>query len=156
MVIPSLVTEDDNMLLGLCPYAEEIKETIFHMDAHSAPGPDGFMGIFYKTFWDVIQKDVCVDISSFFNTGVVIFGINSSLMVLIPKVVDAIAIEQFHPIVLSNFSIKIVTKILADRLASIATRIISCNQFGFFKKLNSCIQFFLKITYYDTNITKNK
>ena len=62
-------------------------------------------------------------------------------MILIPKVLDVISIEQFRPIVLSNFCLKIVTKILADWLALIATRIISCNQIGFLKNrsIHDCI-----------------
>ena len=40
------------------------------------------------------------------------------------KVKEAISMEQFRPIVLSNFRMKIITKILADRLALIAARIV--------------------------------
>ena len=54
-------------------------------------------------------------------------------MVLVPKVADAITINQFRHIILSNFCFKIITKILGDRLANIAIRIMSCNQFGFLK-----------------------
>lgn len=130
-VVPSLVSDDDNASLVRCPTFDEIKTTVFSMDGSSAPGPDGFSGIFYQTFWDLIQLDVCAAVHSFFISGFVTPGMNSSFMVLIPKVEKAIAIEQFRLIVLSNFSFKIVTKILADRLSFIATRIISGNQLGF-------------------------
>ena len=54
---------------------------------------------------------------------------------------NAVAIEQLYPIVLSNFNMKIIAKILADRLALITTRIISCQQFGFLKNksISDCI-----------------
>ena len=41
-VVPSLVTDEENDSLLCCPSLDEVKNTIFHMDAHSAPGPDGF------------------------------------------------------------------------------------------------------------------
>ena len=110
------------------------------MDEHSAPSPDGFTGIFYKSFWDVIKHDVCVAVCSCFHSRIVTSGMNSSIMILLPKVSDAISIEQFRPIILSNISFKIVTKIL-DWLTLIATRIISCQQFGFLKNqsISNCI-----------------
>ncbi|KAK3189548.1 hypothetical protein Dsin_029109 [Dipteronia sinensis] len=46
---------------------------------------------------------------------------------------DSITIDQFCPIVLGNFLFKISSKILADRLALIAARIVSPQQFGFIR-----------------------
>ena len=54
---------------------------------------------------------------------------------------NVITIEQFRLIVLSNFSMKIITKILVDHLVVIASKIISSNQFGFIKnrRILDCI-----------------
>ena len=87
------ISDQDNLFLMRCPTHEEIKDTAFHMDAHSAPGPDEFSGVFYKTFSDVVAKDVCAAVQSFFNSGVITSGFNFSLMILIPKVANAITIE---------------------------------------------------------------
>lgn len=46
------------------------------------------------------------------------------MIVLIPKVTGAQAMGEFHPIALASFQFKIVTKILADRLAIITMHII--------------------------------
>ncbi|KAK3193170.1 hypothetical protein Dsin_024480 [Dipteronia sinensis] len=46
---------------------------------------------------------------------------------------DSITIDQFHPIVLGNFFFKVSSKILANRLAQIAARIVSPQQFGFIR-----------------------
>ena len=54
-------------------------------------------------------------------------------MILIPKVPGANSMDRFRPIILSNFLFKVIAKILADRLGTIAFRIISENQFGFLK-----------------------
>jgi len=39
--------------------------------------------------------------------------------------------KDYRPIVVANFKFKIISKILADRLALVAARIISPNQYGF-------------------------
>ena len=41
------------------PFSElEVWETIKKMPLDKAPGPDGFMGRFYKDCWSVIKEDV--------------------------------------------------------------------------------------------------
>lgn len=52
-------------------------------------------------------------------------GFNSSNMVLIPKMRSAFDIGHHRPFVLNNFMFKVITKILANRLASTASRVIS-------------------------------
>jgi len=55
----------------------------------------------------------------------------SNVVSLIPKIQDVESIKDYRPIVVANFKFKIVSKILTDRLALMATRIISPNQYGF-------------------------
>ena len=60
---------------------------------------------------------------------------------LIPKVPGAASMGDFRPIDLANFQLKVITKILADRLALICMRIISPQQRGFVRDRNisSCV-----------------
>ena len=66
-------------------------------------------------------------------------------MVLVPKILKVISIDrfidQFHLIVLSKFLFRILLKILVDRLATIASKIVSHNQFGFLygRYIEDCI-----------------
>lgn len=46
-VIPSLITKEENEVLGKNPSREEIKETIFSMNGDGAPSPDGYGGCFF-------------------------------------------------------------------------------------------------------------
>ncbi|WCJ39165.1 DNAse I-like superfamily protein [Euphorbia peplus] len=140
-IIPSLVSNDDNNMLVQCPTDSEICVSVSSMNGSSAPGPDGFTGVFYQTFWDIVGPDVCNMVRWFFHHGVISTGLNSNLMVLLPKVEGAMNIEQYRPIVMSNFSFKIISKILADRLAIVAAKIVSENQFGFIKgrSIHQCI-----------------
>jgi len=56
---------------------------------------------------------------------------NSNVVSLIPKIKGIESIKDSRPIVVANFKFKIISKILANRLALVAARIISPNQYGF-------------------------
>jgi len=66
---------------------------------------------------------------------------NNNVVSLIPKIQDVKSIKDYRPIVVANFKFKIISKILADRLAIVAARIISPNQYGFVqgRKIHDCI-----------------
>lgn len=55
------------------------------------------------------------------------------MIVLIPKVPNADSVSQMRSIALANFSFKIITKIIADRLGPITSRIISPQKSAFTK-----------------------
>jgi hypothetical protein len=129
--IPDLVSTEDNNFLTSTPSDAEIKLAIFSMNGDGAPGPDGFGGHFYQHFWDIVASDVIYAVQSFFLTGKLPPRLNSNILILIPKFPEADRIENFRPIALANFQFKIITKILADRLSSVASRIISPQQRGF-------------------------
>jgi len=65
----------------------------------------------------------------------------SNVVSLIPKIQGAKYIKDYRSIVVANFKLKIISKILADRLALVATRIISPNQYGFVqgRQIQDCI-----------------
>jgi len=66
---------------------------------------------------------------------------NSNVVSLIPKIQGADSIRDYRSIVAANFKFKIISKILVVRLARVATRIISPNQYGFVqgRKNKDCI-----------------
>jgi hypothetical protein len=130
-VIPNLLNDDLNRLLTLTPSHAEIKNVVFALNRNSAPGPDGFGAIFFQTLWDIIHTDVINDVLQFFQTGWILPNYNSNTMVLIPKSSNADVVEQFRPIAMANFKFKIISKIIADRLAIIMPSIISPEQRGF-------------------------
>jgi hypothetical protein len=67
--------------------------------------------------------------------------INANIVVLIPKVPNANVINHFRAIAMTNFKFKIISNILADRLAQILPTIISKEQRGFIKsrQIRDCI-----------------
>ncbi|KAH9741659.1 hypothetical protein KPL70_002710 [Citrus sinensis] len=132
-VIPNIVSQEENTSLTAIPKANEIKATVFSMDSHSAPGPDGFSGSFYQSCWDIIGADVVNSVQQFFSQGYLLPNLNSNFIVLIPKEPGANEISKFGPIGLENFIFKIILKILANRLGKFITRILSPQQTAFIK-----------------------
>ncbi|KAK3195513.1 hypothetical protein Dsin_026823 [Dipteronia sinensis] len=85
--------------------------------------------------------DIVTAVQEFFSLGKLLPNLNSNFIVLIPKVTDALSVDQYRPIVLENFLFKVITKIIASRLGDVAAIIISPNQFGFVKgrQIQDCI-----------------
>ncbi|XP_026382114.1 uncharacterized protein LOC113277170 [Papaver somniferum] len=48
----------DNAKMDQLPSIEEIHAVVFELGADSAPGPDGFVGFFYRHCWEIIQEDL--------------------------------------------------------------------------------------------------
>jgi hypothetical protein len=128
-------------MLILTPTYEEVTNAVFALNKHGAPGPDGFNAFFFQTYWEIISKDVVEAVIQFFISSWLIPNMNANTVVLIPKKDNADSIGHYRPIALANFKYKIISKILADRLAQILPSIISKEQRGFIKgrQIKDCI-----------------
>ncbi|KAK2648950.1 hypothetical protein Ddye_016439 [Dipteronia dyeriana] len=115
----------ENSLLVAIPSVDVIHDAMFTMDSLSTPGPDGFSSCFFQYSCEIVGRDMILAVQDFFHSGVVSLGLNSNFIILLPKMRDSIMVDQFHPIVLGNFLFKISSKILANRLAQVADRIVS-------------------------------
>jgi hypothetical protein len=94
----------------------EIDEIIKHMPSDKAPGPDGFNELFLKKCWEFIKEDIYTLCFDFFHDNLNLEAINSSFITLIPKVHNPTSVNDYRPISLLNGVIKIITKLLANRL----------------------------------------
>jgi hypothetical protein len=75
--IPSIVSEDDNMMLTTVPSPDINKLAVFEINGDGVSGPDGFSGHFFQFFWDVVSTDVVNSVQHFFLTGSLHNNINS-------------------------------------------------------------------------------
>ncbi|GAU38423.1 hypothetical protein TSUD_396030 [Trifolium subterraneum] len=115
----------------MLPSHQEVKAVVFALNRDSAPGPDGFGALFFHHFWDIVSSDVINAVFEFFTSSWILPGFNSNIIALLPKTPDATSIDQYRPIAMANFKFKIISKILADRLASIMPSLISEEEMGF-------------------------
>lgn len=81
-----VVTEEVNDALTKSVSREEVQKAVFQMGALKAPGSDGFPGIFYQKYWDVVGEDVFTAVNEFFQNGHILKEINHTNVALIPKV----------------------------------------------------------------------
>jgi hypothetical protein len=115
--------------------SEEIKQMVMSLPSEKALGLDGFVGLFYKKCWTIIQDDLIAALRAFHSLRTQqLHLINEANVVLIPKTNDAINITDFRLISLINSLAKIITKTLADRLAPSLQDLVSRCQNAFIKK----------------------
>ena len=114
---------------------EEVWNTIKSMPSDKAPGPDGFTGKFYKTCWVVIKGDLMAALQAVWGKNFRnLWMLNSAYITLIPKKTEVDQVKDFRPISLVHRFAKLVTKMLANRLASHLDQMVSPNQSAFIKK----------------------
>lgn len=70
---------------------------------------------------------------SVFRYGLLPKGVNSTILALIHKRTDSLEMKDYRPIACCNVLYKVVSKILANRLKLVLSRIISTNQSAFIK-----------------------
>lgn len=126
-----IVTRDMNEILCGPISDDEIKEAVFNMGVSKAPGPDGFQGLFFQSYWDNIAADVKGIVADCLEGDGCPSTINSTHIALIPKVPNPEGVNQFRPISLCNYSYKVLSKILANRLKPMLEKIISPSQNAF-------------------------
>ncbi|CAN6543682.1 unnamed protein product [Malus baccata var. baccata] len=111
--------------------SDEVKVAAMPMGSLKASGPDGFPGIFYQSNWDTVATEVNALIGDLMNGSDIPGGLNASHLVLIPKVQKSESVEQFRPISLCNYSYKMLSKVLANRLKMVIPDLISPSQNAF-------------------------
>jgi hypothetical protein len=110
---------------------KEVREAIFQMKHNKAPGPDGFPAQFYQVFWSLIKDDLMAMFRDFHARDLHLLCLNFGIITLIPKEEKVKRIQQYRPICMLNVSFKIFTKVMANRLMSIACRITKPSQSAF-------------------------
>ncbi|GKA86553.1 RNA-directed DNA polymerase, eukaryota [Tanacetum coccineum] len=86
---------------------DEIRSAVWDCGDNKSPGPDGFTFEFFKKYWRFIGPDFC------------------------EAVMDAKFVNDYRPISLIGSVYKVVTKILANRLATVIAGLVSDTQSAF-------------------------
>ena len=130
-LVPNLVDVNSNDALVKVPNIEEVYQIVLGMDSNSAARSDGFGGIFYKVCWDIIKANLYMAVQWFFPGHQLPTSWTSTLVVTIPKVDCSKTFEDLRSISLCNFSVKILLRIISNRLALLLPSLISLEHSGF-------------------------
>jgi hypothetical protein len=127
------VTDAQNRMLDDSFTEQEVKDAVFSSYAEGAPGPDGFTFLFYQHFWNLVKQDLLLMFDDWNNDELDLFRLNFYLLTLIPKEANAVTIQKFRPIALTNCSFKNFSKCATNRLGFVSEELISLNQTAFIK-----------------------
>jgi hypothetical protein len=126
-----------------------IDNIVKNMPLDKAPRPDGFNGVFIKKCWDIIKEDIYLLCSQFFKGDVSLQAINNSFIILVPKVNSPTTLNDFRPISLLNCVVKIITKLLGDRIQKVILSLMHQNQYGFImtRTIQDCLAWAFEYIY---------
>lgn len=114
---------------------EELLVVIQEFASEKAPGPDGYIGLFFKQSWNLIKQDLFQALTFFSHLHAQhLQHLNTAHIVLFPKKPNATEISDFRPISLIHSAAKIFSKLLANRLASELNVLVSRAQSAFIKR----------------------
>ncbi|KAL5583173.1 hypothetical protein UlMin_015615 [Ulmus minor] len=130
-LITASISNEENSSLIRIPDGDEIRTTIFRMGSFKAAGPDGLLALFFKSYWDSVGEDVTSDVRDFFVTGNLHPSINSTNIVLVPKIKHPTSINHYRPIAVCNVIYKVISKLLADMLRPLLSSLIYPTQNAF-------------------------
>lgn len=83
---------------------------------------------FIKNIGRLEKSDFISSIQNFFSTGYLLKEWNTTFISLIPKKQNATLFQDFRPIILTNTTYKVISKIIANRFKHLLEKIISPNQ----------------------------
>ncbi|KAL0307384.1 UNVERIFIED_CONTAM: hypothetical protein Scaly_2984900 [Sesamum calycinum] len=127
----NIIQESEAELLNSPIQRQEIKDALFDINEDSAPGPDGFSSGFFKSAWAVVKDDFCSAVNEFFDHSRMLKQLNTTLLVLIPKVNMPIKVADFRPISCCNVIYKVISKIMVKRMQLVLDKLIDSTQNAF-------------------------
>ena len=130
--LPSLGQGEKESLVARFIKAE-ITSGVWDCGGDKSPGPDGLNFNFIKQFWKILKPDFIRFLDEFYINGTFPKGSNASFIALIPKLNDPQSLNDYRPISLIGCVYKVVSKLLANRLALVLLHLIDERQTTFMK-----------------------
>lgn len=120
-------SEEDQCALGKEVTMEEVRKALFSMSSYKSPGPDDFPSEFFKTTWSIVGQDFTVAIQSVFQKGFLPKEVNSTILTHVPKKTYARGMKDYRPVSCCNVLYKVISKIIANSLEPMLSRIVTEN-----------------------------
>lgn len=105
------------------------------MPVEKAPGPDGYIGCFFRASWETVKETVFAVFQKIYTLNALHLNkINIANIILLPKKDQAMEIAEFRPISLIHNIVKILSNMLSLRLSTYMDNLISISQSAFIKR----------------------
>ena len=108
---------------------DEVLNAIKGLNSNKSPGIDGIPAEFYVKFWDIIKIELMEMIRNVINGTLLSSSQRNAIITLLPKGGDLKLMKTWRPISLICCDVKIISKILANRIKPLMSNIISSNQY---------------------------
>ena len=128
--IETKLCSENKLLLERKFDKEELRKAVFSMKDNKTPGPDGIGIEFYKLYFDELSEDLLKLYDDIFVGGSLCYSQYQVVLRLLYKKGDRKNIKNWRPISLQNVDLKIISKMLAERLKLVMSDIIHVDQQG--------------------------
>lgn len=125
------ISEEAHLSLEAELSIDETRRALMEIGSLKALGPDGYQPVFFKCTWDLTRRLSILSRSGFLMGGEVPAAALEALLVLIPKEDKPTTIRSFRQISLCNVCIRVVIKIIVNRLKAVLRDIITPNPASF-------------------------
>ena len=125
------LSEEDMTKLSSTFTGRDIKMAMFGINAFKAPGPDGYLALFFQKQWDLTGNQVIQLALNILDGREFPEGLNETFLVLIPKIENAQSVTQLRPIGLCNVAYKVITKAIVHRIKPVLGKLIAPTQSSF-------------------------
>ena len=122
-----LTAEDQNKCEGDFTLGE-CYEALSQMSSGKSPGADGLPVEFYRRFWGLLDADLVASLNYSFKHGSLSDSQRQGIIRLLYKKDDPLSLKYWRPISLLNADYKLCTKVLANRLRKVISRVLSEDQ----------------------------
>lgn len=133
--------------------AEEVYKVLMQMHPTKASDLDGMAPVFFQKFWHVVGDSGTTAVLSTLRLGDITPTLNHTHIVLISKKDNPTRVNDYRPISLDNVVYKLISKVIANRLKCVMTKVISETQCVFVlgRQITDCVIIAYELIHYLRN-----
>jgi hypothetical protein len=126
--IPTQLPQEANTALEELISMDELKEAIRSGKTRKAPGNDGISQEFYKAQWNTIKHEMLEVLQQMHTDGEIKPQPKHGILVYLPKTTKALRPDGYRTLTLINADLKIMARIIAQRLSQWLPELIHSSQ----------------------------